>query len=460
MLKFSKLIFIFLTLTSYDLFCQPSHSDVIFLAGNFSSYIVKLKTGDLIRVRPSKGDSLHSVAITGISLDTIFSEDGYFLVNQVKEIRTPLGDRYLSYYPSLNQVIIPPDEVYISPERMGAFENWACKETKIKGRCNPEEFRYVKGRELRHRIFLEDLRKFNLYYIEEGRRIIFTAQDPTQKFTRKIERIKRDTVCFDTACMPFRQFSTIELSPELPGMAFNPFIYARKDSLSWLIHFPPDEVYQGPLSYKKYLADLHRDSKARKTHARTSIDHDNYLKFNLAKLVHVEFAFAYEHKFTRRFSWETEAGYLLGFQNADAHYQISYPLYNYNGLTFLTYPKFYSKNLRFYISPVLHYRYLWFNQVRTGYPGGSDNLQDQIRDDAGLSLRFGIMRTVKNSVIDWYVGLGGKYVYVHQSDYGRYLYHDSGEMHWFNQDHSPVIKDYNLFQVIFNLGIKIGFGFQ
>ena len=55
------------------------------------------------------------------------------------------------------------------------------------------------------------------------------------------------------------------------------------------------------------------------------------------------------------------------------------------------------------------YRYLWFDQVRTGWPeggGSSSYLQDQVRHDFGGSLRLGFMRRFDQMVIDWYVGGG------------------------------------------------------
>ncbi|MEI7727896.1 MAG: hypothetical protein WCK09_22505, partial [Bacteroidota bacterium] len=101
--------------------------------------------------------------------------------------------------------------------------------------------------------------------------------------------------------------------------------------------------------------------------------------------------------------------------------------------------------------------------IRTDWPdkGGSGNgkLQDQYRNDLGLSIRIGIMKRYGTFVVDYYFGGGVKYIMVHQLVYGSYYYHDSGQMHWYNEDHSPIVTDQTLLGLVINLGIKIGFAF-
>jgi hypothetical protein len=100
--------------------------------------------------------------------------------------------------------------------------------------------------------------------------------------------------------------------------------------------------------------------------------------------------------------------------------------------------------------------------MRTDWPDNNSangELQDQYRNDLGLSLRIGTMRCYGKTVVDWYIGGGIKYSMVHQIVYGRYLYHDSNAMYWFHPDHSADVDDHFLFQPVINFGIKIGRAF-
>jgi hypothetical protein len=107
------------------------------------------------------------------------------------------------------------------------------------------------------------------------------------------------------------------------------------------------------------------------------------------------------------------------------------------------------------------YRYLWAAGMRTDWPDKRDYgmLQDQYRNDLGLSFRVGYMRRYGQFVVDFYLGAGLKYVMLHQLIYADYLYHDSDAMHWRNEDHSPDVYDLFLYQPVINGGIKIGVAF-
>jgi hypothetical protein len=445
---------------SIEAFNQELHSDVLFLVQNFSTSLQKLQSGDLIRFRYSFHDTLNTIRITRISRDTIFFDNGFILLNGIKEIRCSKDNYEWKYFTSKNEVIVPPDEVYSSREIMYDFEHWVAKNAGTKSHFNPEAYHYIGNKELRHYIFLENLDVFKLYSITENEQLRFSTADTKETQKRKIQQIQSDTVCFDSTVLLFNQFQTIYFGPKTPGIRHNPNIYEKEDSLTWIVHFPQENVYEGPYTFKKYVEELNYKLRDKKFEKKSPLVYANFVKINISKLAHVEVAFAYERVFRKRLSWETEIGYLFGFQDADAHYWINYPLYNYNGITLLTYPKSYDKRHRSYISPVFHYRYLWFNQVRTGYPEDGDVLQDQRRQDFGLSLRLGLMRRSGHFVFDLYLGFGGKYVYIHQKAYGSYLYHDSDQMAWYHQDHSPDINNYNRFQLILNAGLKIGVGFN
>lgn len=74
----------------------------------------------------------------------------------------------------------------------------------------------------------------------------------------------------------------------------------------------------------------------------------------------MELAISYERQIAKRFTWETEISAIIGFRTAPAYYDIDYPLYNYSGFSFTTYPKFYF-NPRTYLGIV---RLTNFNVLR------------------------------------------------------------------------------------------------
>jgi hypothetical protein len=61
--------------------------------------------------------------------------------------------------------------------------------------------------------------------------------------------------------------------------------------------------------------------------------------------------------------------------------------------------------------------------------------------------------------VDFYFGAGIKYITVHELAYAKYLYHDSNDKYWYNEDHSPKIINTTLFEPVVNLGVKIGVAF-
>lgn len=108
------------------------------------------------------------------------------------------------------------------------------------------------------------------------------------------------------------------------------------------------------------------------------------------------------------------------------------------------------------------YSVLWVNGMLTNWPDGDyegSELHDQKRNDFGLSFRIGYMKRYGKFVVDWYAGAGIKYILLHQVVYGYYPYHDSSNLMWFNQDHSPDVYNKQLWGPVFNVGVKMGFAF-
>ena len=231
------------------------------------------------------------------------------------------------------------------------------------------------------------------------------------------------------------------------------------DDKAWEILIPPDSIYKNPITVKRYINYASRFVKNEKLQYHLPLKYRNFIKLNVSKMIHLEIMFAYERYITRKFYWETEAGYVFGTKDA-AYYMINYPLYSYNGISVTTFPKFYFNN-RSYWGPVLMYKYLWFKEIRTGWPDHNENgiLQDQYRNDLGVSLRYGFMRSFGGFIVDLYAGLGIKGIWIHQLAYAHYMYHDSDQKIWYNKDHSPVTDDFFLVYPVINMGIKIGLGF-
>ena len=313
-------------------------------------------------------------------------------------------------------------------------------------------------------ILFENHKGYFIFRIGEGQKLNLTLKSG-EEVTGPVWKIRGDTIIIGDRTLiasDISQFRKIvaAASPFKPVMNRSVDWY-QADTSVWKIVCPPPEAYTNIWSFHSYISHRERNLKKEKNTAFYPLVYKNFLKFNLMKLAHLEIAFAYERVIAPQLSWETEISFIFGIQNADAHYQFNYPLYNYNGFSVTTNPKYYFANPGIYLGTVFMYRYLWFTQVRTGWPGGGDSgdLQDQYRNDFGGSLRIGMMRRYGQAVVDWYVGGGIKIIRLHKLVYADYLYHDSSQFHWRHEDHSPDVYDQTLLGPVINAGIKIGFGF-
>jgi hypothetical protein len=282
-----------------------------------------------------------------------------------------------------------------------------------------------------------------------------------------VRSVKADTIFFKDTLLQVTDIDSLFLQRGPSG--FDPHSnQSRRNaayvagSPDWLIIYPPDSVYTNAGTFHIYYTQLVRQARQYLHEIRSPLLFSNFLKFNVTKLIHLELAFSYERLITKKFTWETELSAIFGVASADAHYMINYPLYNYSGFSVTTNPKFYIINSRTYLAPVFMYRYLWVLGMRTGWPdqkGNSTTLQDQYRNDFGLSLRNGVMKRYGKFVIEYYIGGGIKYILLQQLEYGIYPYRDSGTMYWLNKDHSANVSYQQLFGPVINAGIKIGFAF-
>lgn len=319
----------------------------------------------------------------------------------------------------------------------------------------------------KHMIIFKNHSQYYLTKILDGEKTVITPKSG-DTLTGKITRISGDTIFIqDTAILlaDVRMIGRHIVIPNYFGPnASRPTYKYRFEPDVWEPVVPPESIYAKNSTYDRFI------SKASHSLRREddSLNHDprifrNFIKLNLARLIHLELSIAYERSISPHFSWETEASYTFGVPGADAHYRINYPVYNYDGFSVLIAPKY---RFRFigYLTPVLLYRYQWFTGVRTEWPeehpSGYGYLQDQKRDDFAGSVRIGLMKRYHRLIVDTYFGVGAKYIIVHQKVYGGYDGHDSNGFHWYNEDHSPNVRTVYLWDPVINFGIKLGFGFN
>jgi hypothetical protein len=319
----------------------------------------------------------------------------------------------------------------------------------------------------RHMIIFKNHSQYYMTKILDGEKTVITTKTG-DTVNGKITRISGDTIFILDAALLLADVQMIGHHTEIPKYfgpgGSRPTYKYRFEPDVWEPVVPPESIYATNTTYYRFISkashSLHREND--------SLNNDphifrNFIKLNLARLIHLELSFAYERSISPHFSWETEASYTFGIQEADAHYTIDYPIYNYNGLSILTAPKYLFCFVG-YLTPVLLYRYQWFTGVRTDWPAedpsGYGELQDQKRDDFAGSVRIGMMKRFHHIILDSYFGVGAKYIIVHQKIYGSYDGHDSSGFYWYNEDHSPNDKTVYLWDPVINLGIKLGFGFN
>lgn len=278
----------------------------------------------------------------------------------------------------------------------------------------------------------------------------------------RVSLIKADTIFFKDTSVRVSDINQLYFKSIMPPPNHQlddrrRLIYDSKGSNNILI-CPPDSVYRDDWAWENYLYDLVNKVKEKKIQTIQPYIYKNFLKVNIAKLGHLELALSYERFINKSFSWETELSAIFG-ANIHGYTLINYPLFNYSGFSITTYPKFYYTS-RAYIAIVMMYRNLWFTSEKFAWPDVEDHvtLQDQFRNDFGLSLRFGWMFRYRRFVIDYYFGGGVKLVMLHQNIYGKFDSYDD-KVIWNYPDHSADRSDTDRAGLVLNLGIKIGGAF-
>ncbi len=310
--------------------------------------------------------------------------------------------------------------------------------------------------------------KPRLEIAKKNRYIAYRPEGDSIMHGSKITAITGDTIFIDDTCYRVCDISYINFDfypwqtyPSLNNLLMEDSI-ARKDSDSgpsgWTVYYPPADISSNHFALSFYLRDLKHEIAREKRDKTNPLICSNFLKLNVAKLFHLEFAIAYELKIDSAVSWETEIGYQVGIQDAPPFIIMDYPLFNYEGWSLLTYPKFFSPGGGFYLGPAFLYKYLSFHDVSTSFPkvDGAEFLQDQYRHDLGISLRLGSMKRYGHFITDVYFGFGFRYSWINQVLYGKY--NSNNEFSWQNQAHSSTLIHSTYSSFILNFGLKIGAG--
>lgn len=232
-------------------------------------------------------------------------------------------------------------------------------------------------------------------------------------------------------------------------------IIYKKDTSRWRIYCPPEIAYTSFSSYNKALKSYLKGIKKDRQKRNFKPIQDNYVLFNLTRLLILDLEVSYERKLSGKVVLSIEAGYKLGVHQTDPYSMI----YSYaqSGPSLIIGPKFYYRD-KYYISPLLHLKYIQINGSLYLDPF-SDNeavFMDQYGTSEGISLRFGIMAHAGKTWFDFFLGGGIKYISAHEILYYTY----SGDYkEYFNNGQHPAIQNVYRIDPIINLGIKIGLGF-
>jgi hypothetical protein len=304
-------------------------------------------------------------------------------------------------------------------------------------------------------ILLESREKPTLYKIAEKQKRDIVVEGDTNSIPSKITRIRRDSIYLDGKGYRFSQVKSVFIKYRAMGQ----IMYRRSDSASWKLFFPPDSVYNSRFALSEYMHWVSKIRKHDKFEWLAPPFRHNLVKFNFSRLANLEIAFSYEGRFTKNWSCEIETGFQF-----DAGKNLSsdgpldvYPLYKYSGFSVITGPKYYF-NSRGYVQAMVHYRYLEMVSAQSRFPADIYLMQDQFRNDAGFSIRLGQLIRMGDMIVDGYFGLGIKAMFIRQYAYGSYSNYD-GRYSWYNNQHTPTMKDMVYWYPIIGLGIKLGFGF-
>ena len=317
--------------------------------------------------------------------------------------------------------------------------------------------------QIRKIVIMQDTVNWGHYILREKDFICYNLIESNEFIEGRVRRIHADTLFMNKQLVVLGNIDKIVKSHvRAPSFA----VHRSR------IFLFPDTAYhsvEAKLAYKHLIMRSVRDQKEIN---RTDTNHFNFIKFNLARLLGLEIAISYERKLSRYVSLDFEAAYGFPIYDrggpAGGRWFVRFPYFPNRGFSILAGPKLYRlyKNKpSFYFEPLFQFKDLSY--VRTYLPSdetivsNSDNNYlwgDKYTTIYGISLRIGAMRKYRHVIIDYYAGAGLKVKDITCRYYYYYDYYDNKDR-YFNDAHTPVVHNYTEIWPVFNLGIKMGFGF-
>lgn len=164
-------------------------------------------------------------------------------------------------------------------------------------------------------------------FLKKGNHVILIRNVKTAKFARitgnsnisvlttsgksisgKVRLIKSDTIFFQNNLVSVPEIEKIYFQSRF---AFpDQVVYdSRKPvylagSPKFKIIVPPDSVYKSQSSYQSYLHHLNTIGRKERIVSLDPLVYNNFLKWNISKLIHLELAFSYERQIANKTTWE------------------------------------------------------------------------------------------------------------------------------------------------------------
>jgi len=248
------------------------------------------------------------------------------------------------------------------------------------------------------------------------------------------------------------------------------------DLSTWVFVIPPPDVYGSTPLLNVFCSWIgkHCNSdgsydvmKWEYYHSSITAGHDtthwNFLKFDMLRVLYLQFTAMYERKFPGNISLEVGGGYQvrLDIGSVPFTYYGENPFYPFSGPLLIAGVKFYglSRLIRYvYMEPQVIYKYVYFKDDWYEDPSESTSIfQDQYRNVAGATINFGFQKISTGMVVDMAFGVGFKYTQIHQVCY--YYKEPQSGLSYYNAEHTPVTKDEDVWYPLINLSVKLGFGF-
>jgi len=313
-------------------------------------------------------------------------------------------------------------------------------------------------------IIFEDTVNWRHYIIKEHDFIRYRAVNKSKTLKGKITEIRHDTLF-----MKHRYIVPDTIDKIVVGHSRVPHFHVSR-SRAFLM---PDYARKYSEYQKAWKDQVLGSIRDRQALARTDTVHSNFIKLNLARLFGLEIAMSYERKINRIISLELEVGY-------------GFPIYNRNppgsGTPFEVFPYFPSEGFSviigtkiykisksrpgIYIEPSFTYKDLKYldTYFPSNYsvvpPENTDHYPfgDKYTKVYGINVRGGAVCKYGKVIIDYYIGIG-----IREKVFTYYFdsYYDSSDSRnvYYHSDHSPVISKNSRILPVFNLGLKLGFGF-